>query len=448
MKGYASPDFLPRTWHAPATLIIVCLPVPLKQRDIVEYYVNEHKVPLVTVNSMGLYSYFRIQYSEDFPVVDTHPDASAKTDLGIMNPWPELLEFQKSLTSNINQLDDQKHGHIPYLILLLFFVETWKLLHDGQPPETSHDKQQLKKLIQKSARGAGEENFDEAVAALMKTIKHKNELLDDLRHIFDLAMVWHKDNLTPFWIITRAVSYFHRDYKRLPFACSIPDMKAESDVYVKLQGIYKRRAQHDVELVYRYVQTLKGAELVTKEMIADYNKNIPFLIVVRKSILIRDSIEEKAACLKIVEQERQAEQWAEAAIEGEERSKKPSLFYIFLALRAVSGHTDLDESKDEFKVSNAVSDDLSGHYDTHEPQTVRGLCQSDTFLQVCEEVIRTKGHELHNTVSLTGGLVSQEVIKLLTAQYVPVDNLCVYDGIYSRMGTFKIQDIHGDRRLQ
>lgn len=51
---------------------------------------------------------------------------------------------------------------------------------------------------------------------------------------------------------------------------------------------------------------------------------------------------------------------------------------------------------------------------------------------------RSAGAELHNVASLTGGMVAQEAIKLITKQYVPADNVCVYDGIHSKIDVIKI----------
>lgn len=60
------------------------------------------------------------------------------------------------------------------------------------------------------------------------------------------------------------------------------------------------------------------------------------------------------------------------------------------------------------------------------------------IVQAAEEVARAKGGELHNISSLTGGMVAQEVIKIITKQYVPIDNTCVYDGITSRTQILRI----------
>lgn len=45
--------------------------------------------------------------------------------------------------------------------------------------------------------------------------------------------------------------------------------------------------------------------------------------------------------------------------------------------------------------------------------------------------VRAGGGELHNIASLMGGLVAQEAIKLVTRQYIPSNNTCVFDGITS-----------------
>jgi len=56
---------------------------------------------------------------------------------------------------------------------------------------------------------------------------------------------------------------------------------------------------------------------------------------------------------------------------------------------------------------------------------------------ICVEMVRAGGAELHNIAALTGGLVAQEVIKVITRQYVPVDNTCVFDGIASKTQVFR-----------
>jgi amyloid beta precursor protein binding protein 1 len=62
----------------------------------------------------------------------------------------------------------------------------------------------------------------------------------------------------------------------------------------------------------------------------------------------------------------------------------------------------------------------------------------DSIAKVCTELARAGGGELHNIASLTGGMVAQEVIKVITRQYIPVDNTCLFDGVGSRAGVLRI----------
>jgi len=60
------------------------------------------------------------------------------------------------------------------------------------------------------------------------------------------------------------------------------------------------------------------------------------------------------------------------------------------------------------------------------------------IVQAAEEVARAKGGELHNISALTGGMIAQEVIKIITKQYIPIDNTCIFDGITSRTQVLRI----------
>jgi amyloid beta precursor protein binding protein 1 len=58
--------------------------------------------------------------------------------------------------------------------------------------------------------------------------------------------------------------------------------------------------------------------------------------------------------------------------------------------------------------------------------------------QAAQEVARAAGGELHNIAAVMGGMVAQEVIKIVTQQYVPVDNTCIFDGIESRCQVLRL----------
>ena len=57
-----------------------------------------------------------------------------------------------------------------------------------------------------------------------------------------------------------------------------------------------------------------------------------------------------------------------------------------------------------------------------------------------DQYSRARGAQssLPSTSALVGGIVAQEVIKLVTRQYIPADNTIVYNGIQQAVGVFKL----------
>ena len=101
-----------------------------------------------------------------------------------------------------------------------------------------------------------------------------------------------------------------------------------------------------------------------------------------------------------------------------------SLFPIFLALKATS-HVPSATSSD---ILATIEQDLG----------LPGTSSNSRVIAASKEVARAKGGELHNISALTGGMIAQEVIKIITKQYVPIDNTCVFDGITSRAQIFRL----------
>ena len=69
---------------------------------------------------------------------------------------------------------------------------------------------------------------------------------------------------------------------------------------------------------------------------------------------------------------------------------------------------------------------------------VPGAEENERVVQAAHEVARAEGGELHNVAALVGGMVAQELIKIVTKQYIPIDNTCVFDGINSRTQVLRL----------
>lgn len=164
--------------------------MPIKPEDLatIETYSREHSTPLVAIHSAGFYSYFRIILPGAFPIVDTHPEVEKTVDLRLTQPWPELIQFAEEMTQNIENLSDHDHGHLPYVVILLHYLDKWKATHNDEYPLEYKAKVEFRKMVSDAARTdnpeGGEENFAEAVAAVNRNIK-KPQLESTLREVFN-----------------------------------------------------------------------------------------------------------------------------------------------------------------------------------------------------------------------------------------------------------------------
>lgn len=99
-----------------------------------------------------------------------------------------------------------------------------------------------------------------------------------------------------------------------------------------------------------------------------------------------------------------------------------SLIPVYLALFATS-HNPQASSEEILKtIGNII------------PEAVR----NERVVDASKEVAHAGGGELHNTSALTGGMVAQEMIKIITKQYIPVDNTCIFDGLTSRAQVLRL----------
>lgn len=173
---------------APFTTILYTFPINPDHLGVLEACGRENQTPLIAVHSVGYYSYFNVTYPGPFPIVETHPETTATTDLRLLDPWEELSDFAAEMTKNIDTLDNHEHGHLPFVVILLHYLQEWKASHGNAPPKTYAEKVAFRKIVTEAARTdspeGGEENFDEAVAAVLKTILPPS-LPSDVREVFE-----------------------------------------------------------------------------------------------------------------------------------------------------------------------------------------------------------------------------------------------------------------------
>ncbi|KAF2866244.1 hypothetical protein BDV95DRAFT_584403 [Massariosphaeria phaeospora] len=434
------------------TLILVTAPIRPELLTSLSTHASAALIPLFYIHCVGFYSHFSIHLPPAFPIVDTHPDLETTTDLRLLKPWPELLDFATEKTQGLDTLSAEDHGHVPYIALLLYHLEEWKKEHDGQAPQNYKEKTAFRETVSKAARTnsaeGGEENFDEAVAAVLKSL-NPPEPSGSVKDIFKAPeCVLVKKDSPSFWVIAHAIGLFYTKYGVLPVPGSVPDMKARSADYIQLQNVYKSKARKDMAEVLESIRFL--------ERTADRSTQIE-----EKHV---EAFCKNAAHIKLVRgrpfhvvQAGETISWGDRAKSIAQTLTFPdSLVPLYIAFLAwdqfvathdkdalggapkVPGETDPDTDSEKVTgIASKIMDDLvkegSASVDEDEDATVKAQLQD--FVQ---ELVRAGGAELHNIAALTGGLASQEVIKVITEQYVPVDNTCVFDGVRSRTMVIRV----------
>lgn len=261
-------------------MIMYSLPLQPEMLQAIEAYGRQHRTPLVAIHSVGFYSYFRITLPGTFPIVDTHPDETATTDLRLLAPWPELSDFADEMTKDIDSLDHHEHGHLPMVVILLHYLKIWKEEHDGAYPTAYKEKTAFRQLVSDATRRdnpeGGEENFEEAVAAVMKHVTLP-PIPSSLQEVFEYDHKDEQQSKSSFWIIAEAMKEFYAEHQRLPVAGGLPDMKAQSNVYIKLQNIYKDKARKDANEVFTRAQKISGGENIDLEEVQLFCTNARFI---------------------------------------------------------------------------------------------------------------------------------------------------------------------------
>ncbi|KAL9085050.1 MAG: hypothetical protein Q9165_007791 [Trypethelium subeluteriae] len=440
----------------PFTHIIVTAPIAPEILEMLSNDAQSRSRPVFYVHCVGFYSQLSLQLPDPFPIVDTHPDPEKTTDLRILWPFRELRDLAVRKTKDLDSMNDHDHGHVPYVLLLLHYLSIWKSQHNGKPPQNYKEKTEFRELVRSGTRRnnpeGGEENFDEAVGAVLKSL-NPSEPSAAVKEVFNSAECCLSDvQGTNFWIIARAIKTFYQQHGSLPLPGSLPDMKAQSKDYIELQNVYKAKARKDVAEVLSHVRSLEKSResvwpsdsKITEQEVEAFCKNAGFIKLIR------------GRPLRILKP-RETPTWGKSAKFASNALSNPdSLMPLRLAFLAYDSFTAAhapdrhlaklqapgasDFEADAQKMTGMIEiliDDLLKEAGVFIEDPEYSEIKHSTA-KIAQEMTRAGGAELHNIASLTGGIVAQEVIKVITKQYVPVDNVCLFDGVQSKTSVLKL----------
>lgn len=407
----------------------------------------EHDIPLLVCSSYGFIGYMRL-ITKEHTVVESHPD-NTHEDLRLDQPFHGLKQFCDEFS--LETMNKKDHSHTPWLIIIYKYLQKWKDEHDGQLPKNYREKNQLKDIIRTGIRcneeGVPEleENFDEAVRNV-NTAVMQTKIPSDIQAIFDDELCKNLDqDSKSFWILARALKEFVQNcpYGLLPLRGSIPDMTSDSERYIQLQQVYREQAATDIITVTQHVHQLlevmgkeelmnresrsqpsspqKPQDGITENDIKTFCKNAWYLRVVR----CRPLMDEYSPT---------PERMSQLSMRLEDEDDD---VVHYLMLRAVqkfyaeynrypgsdtdSVETDIPKLKvslnkllSEMGISVPIKDEYSYEY------------------------CRYGAAELHSVAAYMGGAAAQEVIKLITHQFVPINNTYIYNAMKQSSTTMEL----------
>eukprot|EP00798_Chlamydomonas_sp_ICE-L_P020768 gene20768-27592_t len=368
---------------------------------------RQYKRHLLVVRSYGLVGYVRPSLPEH-QVIESKPD-SGLDDLRLNAPFPELREL--ALSFNLESLDDMTFAHIPFAILLIQAAEKWKLGgEDGTPrpfPSKSGERADFKELINSMRRVTNEipldsENFDEALKAAYQVWTPYVVPSEIKTLMADEAAAVAPDSDT-FWILV---------------------------LYLKIQRVYKEKAEQDVCAVEAHVNAILtrlglAASLIPLSTIRLFCKNARALRVVRYRPLKFEAAgsgrrDSRGASLQ---KDLSAEGSQLADVSFGVLLLAVDRFYATYSRYPGTADHLLEEDVPALKgVANQI---LSEH-------GVTGCIADDYVVEVC----RFGAGELHVVAALMGGVAAQEAIKLITQQFLPVSGAFIYNGVSSTTSVF------------
>ncbi|PSR81319.1 hypothetical protein PHLCEN_2v6398 [Hermanssonia centrifuga] len=249
------------------------------------------------------------------------------------------------------------------------------IVHNGALPKTYAEKQAFKANIRNLSQKLDEENFEEAEAQAFR-LWSESPVPSDISATLNLPRLDQSSSTssTAFHALLQTLRAFINSPESsgcLPLTSTLPDMKTDTESYVKLQIMYKEQAKGDNAL-FKTILKKEFPDLSIDEAMVDaFVKNAHHIKVLR------------------------GRRWGTW-------DKDP----------ASLGPANITEEALRTEVQSLVG---------------QGVELPEQLDDAIGEIARAPTADLPNSAAFLGGMVAQEAIKMITKQYVPVNGYCVID---------------------
>lgn len=383
--------------------IVIATQISFSQSRVLCKICEELNIKLVVAKSVGLLGYLRI-YAKEHLVIESKVSDKEIFDLRLHKPFKELKEYADGI--DVDSLEDVYHSHVPFIVILLKYLEAWTSLK-GYAPRTYEEKGEFKEFIKSRSRNFYEElNFQEAVTKSYLCFSNE-DLPDTVVDILnDPKSIQADSQSEDFWICAKSVHDFIATHNTPPVTGIFSDMVSDTSSYISMQNLYKSKSNEDYQEILTNYQRIKNT---TEEpsIVRKFCRNIQSLEVTRINTIAQemDGIDPETI--------------------QEAEFEEVNLLDWYFSLRLVEAF------KDKHK-RNPGTEDFS------ELLSYGDSLGKNVNEDVLEEVVRFGESEIHCISALIGGVGSQETIKLITNQYTPINNTFLYIGVNSTAQVLKL----------
>lgn len=221
-----------------------------------------------------------------------------------------------------------------------------------------------------------------------------------------------------FWILAAALGRFinNEGDGQPPLEGSLPDMHATTQRYLDLQHIYKEKAEADIAAVTQHVAVLfnevagKDGKSIAATEIKRFCRHARHLRVVRSRPLVEGLPSDTLR----------------AGLSAEDTFLNTSLLILLRAVDRFLGQYQRYPGKydNELEEDVALLKGLAGSILLEAGVSGVGVCDD-----LVGEIVRCGGGELQVIGAIVGAMASQEAIKLLTGQFVPLGGTLIYNAM-------------------
>lgn len=308
-------------------------------------------------------------------VLTTNPEYVIP-DLRVNKPWNELLQYIDFL--DFDRLREEELAEVPYPVILLKALRATS--QDERPFHLKLDDYYLKF----SPQALGDSNYRQAkryARQVCRSSELNKQRVQQLLKRVELCRKqhWHDFFNDRFVALCQALNQFLSYYHELPLPSEFPDMEAGTRPYNDLKVIYQKKACKDREVLGIILKRL-GFPDFPKTLIQKFCDNINYWTLLEPSV-------------------------SECSV--------PDVCSSSALLR----HVNYQEQSVSAPEKELLSNLLSIADDSYRSNFPINSYPATAFL---------------------GGVVAQEVVKVISHQYVPIDNTFVYNLVSDQSTTIKL----------